>query len=89
MVQAVFSRFSLGAGIVLFSSLKGFLAEMSSSKSYVVTQCVRNSFIPPCVPFFFLSVSLEFFLVLKSFNGVSIKFKGKGCLKFKGCFTDV
>ena len=31
---------------------------------------------------FFLLVSLKFFLVLKSFNAVSRKFKG--CLRFKG-----
>ena len=70
---------------------------MSSSRSDVVTKCVRSSL-------FFLLVSFKFSLVLKSFNGVSRMFKG--CLKFKvsrifqgsfkgddrkfwGCFTDV
>ena len=38
-------------------------------------------------PFFFLLVSLEFFLVPKSFNAVSRKFKR--CLKFQGCFKVV
>ena len=32
-------------------------------------------------------MSLEFYLVLKSFNGVSRKFKG--CLKVEGCFMEV
>ena len=62
----------------LFLSL--FLAAISSSRSDVVTQCVRPSF----RPFFFL---LVFPLVLKSFGGVSRLFKG--CLKFKGGFKDV
>ena len=58
-----------------------FLAAMSSSRSDVVTQCVR--------PFvlLFLLVSLKFLLVLKSFNGVSSLFKGY--LEFKGSFKDV
>ena len=53
---------------------------MISSRSNIVTQFVRPS------PFFLL-VSLKLFLVLKSVNGVSIKFKG--CLKFKRCFKEV
>ena len=40
-----------------------FLAAMSSSRSDVVRPCFR--------PFFFLSVSLKFLLVLKGFSGVS------------------
>ena len=36
---------------------------------------------------FFLLFSLESYLVLKSFNGVSRKFQG--CLKFQGCFEEV
>ena len=55
-----------------------FLAAMSSSRSDVVTQCFR-----PC----FLLVSLNFLLVLKSFNGVSRQFKE--CLKFNGSFKAV
>ena len=55
-----------------------FLAAMSSSRSDMVTQSVRPSV---------LLVSLEFFLILKSSNGVSRKFKG--CLKFQGCFKEV
>ena len=55
---------------------------MSSSRSDVVTQFV-GSFVCPFVrPFFFLLVSLKFYLVLKSFNGVSRKFLV--CLKFVG-----
>ena len=46
-----------------------FLAAMSSSRSDVVTQSVRSSF----RTLFFLLVSWEFYLVLKSFNGVSRK----------------
>ena len=53
----------------------GFSAAMSSSRSDVVTKCVFLS-----VPFFFLLVSLEFYLILKCFNGVLRKFRG--CLKF-------
>ena len=45
-----------------------FLAAMSSSRSDVVTQCVR---VFVRVSLFFLLVSLEFYLVLKCFNGVS------------------
>ena len=52
-----------------------FLAAMSSSRSVVVTQFVG------------LSVTNEFFLSPKRFNGVSRKFKG--CLKFEGCFMEV
>ena len=40
----------------------------------------------PYVLFFSFSV-LEFFIVIKSFNGVSRLFKG--CLKFKGSFKEV
>ena len=36
---------------------------------------------------FFLLLSLEFYLVLNSFNGVSRKFQG--CLKFQGCIKEV
>ena len=43
-------------------------------------------FVRVSVPFFLL-VSLEFYLVLKCFNGVLRKFRG--CLKFQGCFKDV
>ena len=49
---------------------KSFLAAMSSSRSDVVTQFVRL-FVRPL---FFLLMSLEFYLVLKSFNGDSRKF---------------
>ena len=49
-----------------------FLAAMSSSRSDVVTQCVRVSV---RVSLFFLLVSLEFYLVLKCFNGVSRVFQ--------------
>ena len=67
---------------------------MSSSRSDVVTQFVR-SFVRPFVrPLFFLLASLEFYLVLNSFNGVSRKFSV--CLKFlgvlrklQGCFKEV
>ena len=62
-----------------------FLAAMSSSRSDVVTKCVRSC-VRSSVPFFLL-VSLKFLLVLKSFNGVSRQFKG--CLKIKGSFKDV
>ena len=48
-----------------------FLAEMSSSRSDFVTQFVRSCF-HSSIPFFL--VSLEFYLVLKSLNGVSRKF---------------
>ena len=51
-----------------------FLVAMSSSRSDVLTQ-------------FVLLVSLKCILVLKSFNGVSRKFKGY--LKFQGCFKEV
>ena len=61
-----------------------FLAAMSSSRSDVVTKCVRP-FVR--VSLFFLLESLKFSLVLKSFNGVLRLFKG--CLKFKGSFKDV
>ena len=64
------------------TSFSAFLAAMSSSRSDVVTQCFRSCF-RSCVPFFSFSV----FGVLKSFNGVSRKFKG--CLKFQGCFKAV
>ena len=43
-------------------------------------------FVRVSVPFFLL-VSLEFYLVLKCFNGVLRKFRG--CLKFQGCLKDV
>ena len=62
-----------------------FLAAMSSSRSGVVTKCV-HSFVRSSL-FLFLLVSLEFYLVLKCFNGVLKKFRG--CLKFQGCFKDV
>ena len=58
---------------------------MSSSRSDVVTQCVCLSvfsFVP-----FFLLVSLNFHLFLKSFNVVSRQFKGY--LKFNGSFKEV
>ena len=45
-----------------------------------------HPFVRSCVPFFLL-VSLELYLVLKTFNGVSRKFKG--CLKFQGSFKGV
>ena len=48
---------------------------MNSSRSDVVTHFIR------------LSVTKEFFLSLKSFNGVSRKLKG--CLKCAWCFKDV
>ena len=51
-----------------------FLAAMSSSRSDVVTKCVRVC-VRPSVPFFFLLVSLKFLLVLKSFYGVYRQFK--------------
>ena len=54
---------------------------MSSSRSDVVTQCVRPSDRPFFRPFFSL-VFMKFLLVLKCFYGVSRLFKG--CLKFKG-----
>ena len=57
------------------------LAAMSSSRSDVVTQCVRL-FVRSSVPFFFLLLSLKFYLVLKSFNGVSRKLSV--CFKFLG-----
>ena len=62
-----------------------FLAAMSSLRSDVVTQFVC-SFVFSCfrVSFFFLLVSLEFYLVLKCFNGVSRM--SQGCFKFPGCF---
>ena len=63
---------------------------MSSSSSDFVTQSVClfvRPFVRPSVVIFFLLVSLKFFLVLKSFNGVSRKFKG--CLKFEGGFKEV
>ena len=47
-----------------------FLAVMSSSRGDGVTQSIRAFF----RPLFFLLVFMEFYLVLKSFNGVSIKF---------------
>ena len=50
-----------------------FLAAMSSSRSDVVTQFVRSSVRPSFRTLFFLLVSWEFYLVLKSFNGVSRK----------------
>ena len=57
-----------------------FLAAMSSSRSDVVTHSVS--------PFVRLSVRNQgVFSKLKSFNGVSRKFKG--CLKFKGRFKNV
>ena len=59
-----------------------FLAAVSSSRSDVVTY-----FVSPSVR---SSVTKEFFLSLKSFNGVSMVFKG--CLKlkkFQGCFKKV
>ena len=43
-----------------------------------------SSFMFSCVFFLSLGVCSAFFLVLKSFNSVSIKFKE--CLKFKGVF---
>ena len=55
---------------------------MSSSRSDVVTQCVRVCF-RVSVPFFSFSV-IE---VSSSFNGVSRLFKEY--LKFKGSFKDV
>ena len=57
---------------------------MSSSRSDVVTQLFRVSVFSFL---FFLSVSLKFLLVLKSFNGISRLFKV--CLKFQGSFRDV
>ena len=68
-------------------SVDYFLAAMSSSRSDVVTQCVRVSVCPCFRPFFFLLVSLKFPLVLKGFIVVSRQFKG--CLKFIGSFKDV
>ena len=68
--------------------LRVFLAAMSSSRSDVVTQFVRSfvrSFVFPSL--FFLLVSLKFLLVLKSFNGVSRKLKGR--MKFQVCFKKV
>ena len=56
--------------VCAFVAAKHFLAAMSSSRSDIVTQFMF-SFIRPL---FFLLVSLEFYLVLKSFNGVSRKF---------------
>ena len=56
----------------------GFLAAMSSSRSDVVTKCVRVSV---CVSLFSLLVSLEFYLVLKCFKGVS--------RVFQECFKNV
>ena len=60
------------------------LAEMSSSRSDIVTQSVHSSVRPSL---FFLLVSLKFLLVLKSFNGVSRLFKGY--LKFTESLKDV
>ena len=60
---------------------------MSSSRSDVVTQFVRPSVRVSVRPLFFLLLSLEFLLVLKSFNGVSLQFKE--CLKFNGSFKAV
>ena len=57
---------------------------MSSSRSDVVTQCVRPFVL---LSLFFLLVSLKFLLVLKSFNGGSRQFKE--CLKFNGSFKEV
>ena len=58
-----------GAPLILI-----LLAAMSSSRSDVVTQSVRSFVCPFVRPLFFLLVSLEFYLVLKSFNGVSRNF---------------
>ena len=65
-----------------------FLAAMSSTRSDIVTQCVRLFVcVSMCVSLCLLFVYLKFLLVLKSFNGVSRQFKG--CLKFSGSFKDV
>ena len=45
-----------------------FLAAMSSSRSGVVTQCVRSSVCVPFLSFSVLGVCTALFLVLKSFN---------------------
>ena len=47
-----------------------FLAAMSSSRSNVITQFVFSFVFSFVFPLFFLLVSFEFYLVLKSFNGV-------------------
>ena len=65
-----------------------FLAAMSSTRSDIVTQCVRLFVcVSMCVSLCLLFVSLKFLLVLKSFNGVSRLFKGY--LEFKGSFKNV
>ena len=61
------------------------LAVMSSSRSDVVTQSVCP-FVSPFVPFF-LFVSFKFFLILKSFNGVSRNFQWG--LQSQGYFKEV
>ena len=64
---------------------------MSSSRSDVVTQSVHpfvRSLVRHEGVYQSLNrMSLVFYLVLKSFNGVSRKFKGR--LKFQGCFKEV
>ena len=68
----------------MFQGILSFLAAMSSSRSDVVTQCVRVSVCMFAAPFFLV---VSFSLVLKSFNGVSRMFKG--CLKFIGSFKNI
>ena len=58
------------AHVVSVCGAKQFLAAMSSSRSDVVTQFIRPSVLPFFRPLFFLLVFLEFYLVLKGFNGV-------------------
>ena len=78
------SRLSILAVNVPIIYFQDFLAAMSSSRSDVVTKCVR---LCVRVSLFFLLVSLKFLVIFKSFNDVSRVFKG--CLKFKGSFKDV
>ena len=59
------------------------LAAMSSPRSDIVTLFVCL-FVFSCVPFIFLLLPLEYYLVLKCFNCVSRDFKR--CLMFQGCF---
>ena len=54
-----------GVSRVVYGCFEGaqdpFLAAMSSSRSDVVTKCVRSR-VRLCVPFFLLLVSLEFYV---------------------------
>ena len=85
MLSALLSNISfLKIYIIYFLCLKLFwlrwtAQEVTLSLSLFMCCSVR--------PLFFLLVSLEFFLVPKSFNAVSRKFKR--CLKFQGCFNEV